>query len=143
MVSHFDDIFDDIGHLGSFQWIIFILTGLLPAIPGYENFVQNFIAAKQEYWCKVDRLQNFSFAQQKYIAIPKDDEGKWSECEMYDIDYSRYSEEDLLRWNRTINIIGLNKTVCDSYVFDKSEFVSTIQMQVREINRHNSHRNVP
>ena len=49
------------------------------------------------HWCYVPRLANFSYEEQKQIAIPYDnDEDDYSTCEMYDINYDNLTD-DMLR----------------------------------------------
>ena len=132
MAIYFDDLFDYIGHLGFFQWMNIVLTGLPPMVPGYENFAPNFFAGRQEYWCKVKGLNNFTHDHQKYIAIPRQN-GKYSMCKQFDVDFNKFSYEELLRWNRSVYEGNLTTTVCTQYEFDTLVFTSTIQSQVRSL----------
>ena len=70
---------------------------------------------------------------QKYIAIPykessNGDEVVYNSCQYYDLDYSSFSDEELLHWNRSVmegvyNTSGVKE--CDAWVYDQSVMVST------------------
>ena len=67
----FEDIFHYIGHLGPYQFLIFILVAFLGIFHGYEALGMIFLGLNQDHFCLVDELREFPYEMQKYIAIPK------------------------------------------------------------------------
>ena len=125
----YEDLFDIVGHFGSYQILLYVLLGLPSVFPGYQNVAMNFLGAAQEHWCEISRLANFSHKQQKYFSIPKDDKGKYKSCWMYNLNYSKYTDEDFMNWNRSL-VENAVEVKCKSWVFDKSEFLSTVTADV-------------
>ena len=91
-------------------------------------------AAKMDHWCRVPVLANFTYDQQRQIAIPysNDGEGEYSQCTVYDLPYANYSDEELLNWNRTQMIPeGTAEIECGAgWLYDQSMFESTLVSQV-------------
>ena len=108
--------------------------------PGYSNMGITFFGGNMDHWCQIPRLANFSFEQQKNIAIPFEEPSKsdFNQCYMYDMNYSAYSDEELVNWNRTLMESVSNVTIeCrNGWVFDKSVFVSSIVSQDKCHRRH-------
>ena len=59
-----------------------------------------------DHFCKVDRLSNLSYAQQRSIAIPVTSSGEYSECTQYDRDYEAYTDDQLVNWNSSAETDG-------------------------------------
>ena len=135
-----DETYDIIGHVGLYQILLFFLLGILGLFQGYQNTAMNFLGPTMPHWCQVKRLENFTFAQQKYIAIPTEKsatgEVVYSQCRRFEYDFSGLSERDLFSWNRTSR--NLTKTVsCDSWVYDRSVFSSAATNEVIINTRYN------
>lgn len=81
----------------------------------------------QDHWCKIQRLQNYSHAQQKYVAIPYDaEEEVYEQCSYYDLNYTNLTEDEIQNWNWTEkNVEDYPIVKCDSWVFDQSEYIRT------------------
>ena len=80
---------------------------------------------------KVNALEDYPHEQQKYIAIPVDQDGLYSTCDMYKRDYSNYTTDELWEWNTTLMTNNDTETVvCNAWVYDQSEFVSTSMSRV-------------
>ena len=48
------------------------------------------------------------------------------------VDFSQYSEDDLLSWNRTMMLPIINNTVkCERWVYDTSEYDSSAVKKVK------------
>ena len=128
----FDDVYQYLGQIGVYQVCVLILIFLLNL---YTLDVTTiiFVGADMPHWCRIDQLANLSFRHQKNIAIPLIAPGlsDYSSCQMYDLNYSAFSSEELLGWNRTL-MINENTSVidCDQWTYDQSTFVSTIVSEV-------------
>lgn len=128
----FIKVFDYIGHIGLYQGLLYLMLVLFPFFNGFHNLSSNFFAAHQDHWCYIPRLENFSFDTQRYVAVPylegSGEEGEYDSCSMYDLDYESLTDEEVLTWNRTEH--NFTDTIpCSSWVFDQSEFISTINSQ--------------
>ena len=115
------------------------MLGMLGIFSGYQNMAMNFLGPQMDHWCKVDRLKNFTFEQQKQISIPlvpssKGDGAKleYSKCERYDYDFSRFTDFQLYHWNRTK--LNVTRTIpCKEWVYDRTTFLSVATNEVRFI----------
>ena len=63
------------------------------------------------------------------ISIPYDDD-EYAKCSYYDLPWDSYTDEELLNWNRTERVHGAETIDCDAWVYDRSDFVSTIGYEV-------------
>lgn len=124
---YFDDALDSVGDGGPYQIGVFFLIAAMEFLAA-DSIQMNFMGYKMDHWCRVPRLSNFTHSQQKYIAIPDDEP-----CKMFPFDYENFTDEELLDWDRdsqTQNVTDLI-SCSDGWVYDQSEFVSTVNSQVR------------
>lgn len=130
-----DDVFELTGGMGVYQWGTFLLLGMI-SVFNVEAISMNFVGGQQDHWCHVEALSNLSYAQQKYIAIPKDSQGNYQQCRMFHLDYDSYTEEELLSWNRSEfpgDVIPLVE--CGhGWTYDKSQYVNTVTSRVSSYN---------
>ncbi|KAK2148387.1 hypothetical protein LSH36_500g01035 [Paralvinella palmiformis] len=124
-----DDILIEIGEMGTYQIIMYILLGLAGLPTGWQNMGITFVGANIDHWCSIPRLNNLTSKQQKYIAIPDDTDNSYSQCDMFDIDYDHLTDEDINSWNRSL--FPKTKTIrCQhGWVYDKSIFTSSLVSQ--------------
>ena len=121
----FDDVFEHIGGIGLYQIGLYLLLGLPPFYGGYQSMAMVFLGPNQDHWCKVDRLQNMTIAQQKYIALPYNDKGKeYDQCNYFDAHYDNMSDEILHSWNRTGHDYSRTKP-CQDWSFDETDYSFT------------------
>ena len=130
---YFDEIFEYIGHFGLYQILLILVLGIVSFIGGTQAVAMNVLAPNVDHWCQIPRLRNFTFDQQKYIAIPyeKTQTGQWrySQCYRYTFDFTNLTDRQLYHWNRTV--MNLNATTkCTSWTFDQSQFASSAVSQV-------------
>ena len=131
-VKNVDDLCKYTGQFGVYQACIFVcLMGLNFYL--YDSLTIIFVGADMPHWCRVDELANLSFSQQQNIAIPYSEPGsaEYSSCQVYSLNYSAYSNEELLSWNRTL-MVNENTPVgdCNQWTYDQTTFVSTIVSRV-------------
>ncbi len=130
----YDDVFQFIGESGLYQILLYILVGLPSFFGGPINIIPNFAGYTQQHWCYVEQLQNYPHDWQKYVAIPYVDgnPAEYDSCLVYDLDYANLTDDVIRNWNRSLSISEETETVeCDAWVYDQSEFVSTIVSDVR------------
>ena len=142
---YFEDVFEHIGGHGVYQGFLLVYASGL-ALFAFDGGIINFVGGHMEHWCRVPALHNFTHKQQKYIAIPadpgttdpaaRDTAGEFTheECFRFPLDFSRYTEEELLAWNRSERTGSISQDhwiECDhGWTFDQSQWVSTIGSEV-------------
>ncbi len=112
---------------------LFFLLGLPSYLAGPISIIPNFAGYTQKHWCYVEGLQTYPHDWQKYVAIPNVDgnEEQYDSCIMYDLDYENMTDDVIRNWNRSLMISDDTATRdCGAWVYDKSEFVSTIVSDV-------------
>ena len=90
-------IFPCIGADGFFQFGVGILIAAMYFV---SQNPYNFVILEPLHWCNVPWLANFSHEQQKYIAIPYDEDGEYDKCHRFDFDFDNMTEDDFYSWNR-------------------------------------------
>jgi hypothetical protein len=137
----YDDLYEYIGHMGRFQWVI-ISAIFVHTIFSVELFNMIFVGAQVDHWCSVDKLSGLTPEQQRYVAIPMtsslaDDVIVYSSCEMFDMNWTTFSVDELVNWNRTEWLKEMdteNSTLstrkCSKWNYDRSVFTSTIVSRV-------------
>ena len=116
--------FTKVDNFGVFQKFALLALGLSGAFHGMQTSSTNFINGQPERWCKIEGLQNFSFEQQKHIAIPLNSEGEYDSCNSFDLDWNNISTEKLLSWNRSA-YENVDVVPCDEYVYSEETFKET------------------
>jgi hypothetical protein len=144
----FDEIYKYVGHMGRFQWLIFAVVFLLNMFcMDIINMI--FVGGHMDHWCSIDELSGLTPEQQRHVAVPMtsspdDDVIVYSSCEMFDVNWSAYSVDELMNWNRTAWMKEMdhsNSTIsvkgCSKWNYDRSMFKSTIVSRVRIQNKLN------
>ena len=129
----YNKVFEYIGQSGFYQIGIILLLGVSWLLSGFYNIASNFYAFPQEHWCHVARLESYPHDWQKYVAIPyvEGSEDEYESCVVYDLDYANLTDDVIRSWNRSHMISDDTPTRdCDGWVFDQSEYISTIQSEV-------------
>ncbi len=139
-IKSFDDIYDVIGGFGTYQVILLTVSLLVSALQ-VETIYLNFVLHTQEHWCYVPELRGLPFENQRHVAIPKEavagtNQDEYSQCYMYDMNYTLYSDEESLIWNRSDMSENSTLIPCDSWVYDQSvmltSFISDVSMNKYE-----------
>ncbi|CAH1788449.1 unnamed protein product [Owenia fusiformis] len=98
----------------------------------WQPQLTNFTAAYMNHWCKVPGLQGrFNETVSKSLSIPfttdESGDGGFSKCHMYAVNFSAYTDQELLNGAHKINA---TTTVCDAgWNFDTSQYESTLMSQ--------------
>ena len=131
MQTESDKLFEYIGEWGAFQlWILVIMTAICASF--YDSLHINFIAGYMEHWCDVEGVNHLPHSQQKYVAIPQDEDGEYVECSYYVHNYTQYTDEELMNWNRSVmNPEGTPEADCEAWVYDQSDYYSTYMSKVK------------
>ncbi len=133
---NYDELYGFIGEIGVYQVCIVLAMSLL-YLSSIDPITMIFVGADMPHWCHIGSLTHLPFDKQKYIGIPyssgspgyieSPDEPVYSSCEMYDLNYSSFSDDELYYWNRTLMIDENTPVVeCSQWVYDQTIFVSTI-----------------
>ena len=76
----------------------------------------------------------YFFSVQRDVSIPfsVDTDLGFSQCEQYKLNYSRYSTEDFITWNRSAMINSSTPVVkcLNGWVYDRHEFTETVLSRV-------------
>ena len=98
---------------------------------GKESLLINFVAGHMDHWCDVEGVNHLPYSQQKYVAIPLDDDGEYKEWHYYVNNYTQYTDEELMNWNRSVvNPPDSPEAKCNEWVYDQSDFYSTFMSRV-------------
>jgi len=144
----YEDVYAMVGDFGVYQACVMVSLALIYMFC-IDAITMIFVGADIEHWCRIDRLVHLPFERQKDIGIPPKDwsrgQGRggerteYSSCQMYDLNYSAYSDDELYGWNRTLMIDESTPVIeCAHWIYDQSTFVSTIVSRVI-----NAHINMP
>ncbi|KAH8270542.1 hypothetical protein KR018_011286, partial [Drosophila ironensis] len=114
----FDDLLPAIGEFGTFQLVLFVFMIPFCFITAFVYLGQIFMTtAPQKYYCFVPQLSLTKGEElRKQLSIPREPDGSYSKCRMFDRNYTRIHETQ----NKTACINPLLPTVpCQhGYVFD-------------------------
>ncbi|ELT98227.1 hypothetical protein CAPTEDRAFT_185085 [Capitella teleta] len=123
---HFDDALHEVGDTGAYQVGVYFMIATMEFLAA-DAIQMNFMGYDMPHWCRVPRLDNFTYTQQKYIAIPDDEQ-----CETFDLPWDSFTDDELLDWDRTNRTANVTDFVSCSngWVYDQSEFVSTVNSEV-------------
>ncbi|XP_069824401.1 solute carrier family 22 member 6-B-like [Dendropsophus ebraccatus] len=120
----FQEILERIGGMGQYQIIHVILLSLPVFMLASHNLMQNFTAAIPKHRCKLNESReegNFS-GLWLHAHIPYGSNGKPSSCLRYTSPHP-----NLLNYSFTNNTSDLETETClDGYIYDDSEYSSTI-----------------
>ena len=143
IMATFDDVLVLTGELGRSQLFVYVLMGLACVVAAMQSFSIIFVGGRQDHWCFIPALANYSIADQKYIAMfhreqkldvyRRPEKHEFSHCHRYDLDFSNYSTEDFANWNRSAMYDDNTPTVaCEEWIFDKGTYQTTLSTQVRD-----------
>ena len=128
-MKSYDDVFAVVGGFGKFQKIVTVIMSLASVLYGIQHFLINLISFEPNHWCEVSSLLHLNSTKQRQLAIPWDKENsEYSSCEMFDINYDNYTQDELENFTRPMNA-SLKK--CAAWVFDNSSFQSTMVTEVK------------
>lgn len=131
-MTDYEKLFDYIGEFGTFQLWLFVSLSTIVAM-GMESMQINFIAGEMEHWCDVAGVNHLPHSQQKHVAIPQDGDDEYERCHYFVHNYSSFSDEELMNWNRSVmNPAGTPQADCTGWVYDQSEYYSTFMSTVKE-----------
>ncbi|XP_063925688.1 beta-alanine transporter [Zophobas morio] len=123
-----DDVLPEVGEFGRYQklvlWFI-LLPGVFPC--GFHAYNQLFMAAAPDHWCKVDGFTGKSAKLIRNISIPTavqlDGQTRFSQCTMYDLNYTNTS----LEFYESVNYTTVSIVPCKhGWVYDKQGHENTI-----------------
>ena len=130
------DVNTFIGDFGVYQLRIFLVIFLMGML-SMDSIQIVFIAGHMAHWCCVPELADLPYDVQKNVAIPAqstDRDGsvvEYSSCEMFSLNYSVYNRSQFYTWNRSSILTNRTSTVhCSRWIYDQSQFVSTIVSKV-------------
>ena len=141
----YDAILQEIGEFGRYQKRVYFLICLVGFPLAFQNMGIVFLAGSPDHWCHDPELQRFNLSQEqlKKLTIPKevkDGEERYSQCKVYDINFRRFTQNDVrirLKEMNAVNYTSTEKTKkCNSWKYDPTSFYqSTI---VTEVGNHHT-----
>jgi hypothetical protein len=127
------EVFDYVGGIGVYQ-VSLMAYVLALGLVSIDAIRMNFVGGFMQHWCRIPALENFTHEQQKDIAIPDDAGRGFSECYRFPLNFSDFTMEELLNWNRTLQTENIEESQwvkCDAgWTFDQSYYISTIGSKV-------------
>ena len=76
----FEDVFEQTGEFGLYQWFAFICLAMFPFWHLDACFTP-FIVMNVDHWCYIEELSNLTFHEQQNIGIPVKDNGEYENCQ--------------------------------------------------------------
>ena len=140
----FDSLYDLVGHFGIYQFMLFLLLGLMSFTENETTFM-NFVGYTPDHWCRTEELENYSFETQKNVSVPIKEynskgEPVFATCQVYGLNYSAYTEDDFLHWQRDVEITNDTAQIAcpHGYVYDRAVFQQSMTTKVCIVHN-NSH----
>ncbi|KAK9888733.1 hypothetical protein WA026_000959 [Henosepilachna vigintioctopunctata] len=128
-----DDVLPKIGEFGKYQKLMLWLVCLPACFPcGFCAFNQLFMINSPPHWCWVPELGNLTVNQRKNLAIPKENDTKFSKCFQYDFNWSDSYEinENKINFNDRADVTNHTVACRNGWEFDMSNIESTIVKDV-------------
>jgi hypothetical protein len=136
----YEELHSIIGECGVYQ-VCTVIASMLVYMFSLDSITMIFVGAEMPHWCRIEQLTHLPFDQQKYIGIPHTDETPgqgdeqgqlmYSSCQMFAMNYSAFSDDELNDWNRTTMINDSTPVIdCRQWVYEQTTFVSTIVSRV-------------
>ncbi|EDW69536.2 organic cation transporter protein [Drosophila virilis] len=125
----FDDLLPEVGEFGCFQKVLFALMIPFCYISAFVYLSQIFMTLPPDkYYCFVNELSLIaSEEERKELSIPKEVDGSYSRCQMYDVNYTAVfkskNRSELI--NSSLPLIPCR----EGYVFDQNEPFRTATME--------------
>jgi hypothetical protein len=137
---HFDDLYEYTGQIGVYQICVLIILFAFDLF-SLDATTMIFVGADMPHWCRIEELEHLPFERQKYIGIPytegipgqeyDQEHLTYSSCQMFALNYSALTDEELKDWNRTLLLNESTPVIdCKHWVYDQTTFVSTIISEV-------------
>lgn len=125
----YEDVLQYVGEFGVYQLCIYIYACGIAFI-SVESIYMNFIGYRMDHWCAVPELVDLPYDVQKNVAIPyaSNSTDDYEQCEMFSMNYSLYSDDQFLNWNRQN---GYETEECSGWVYDQSVYAENIINEVR------------
>ncbi|KAL7637232.1 UNVERIFIED_CONTAM: hypothetical protein RMT77_011944 [Armadillidium vulgare] len=128
----FEEILKFVGDKNAYQWKLLVLCGLLGIFTGFHNIGAVYLAATPKHICDIPYLKEKNLtSDEAYINISV----PWvynklniltpSKCQYYDYDFSKIEKPTSIQRNSSL-YKSLEMRECDSWVFDRNVYVSTI-----------------
>lgn len=130
----FENVLDLVGSRGRWQAILFIITSLTGFFNAFHHLGSMFLAATPDHWCTIPDSDNESLwsanwtgGRVKQYAIPQNEDGTYSSCEIYTRNYTYAYQQP---WSEDVaDNSSAVKRQCSSWAYDKSIFESTVVTQ--------------
>ncbi|KRK01260.1 uncharacterized protein Dyak_GE20524, isoform B [Drosophila yakuba] len=116
----FDDLLPMIGQFGRFQIRLFLFMIPFCFITAFVYLGQIFMClSPPKYYCFVPELSHTPLELRKQLSIPKEKDGSYSRCRMYDTNYTKihFAENQSAYINTSLSTIPCRK----GYVFDQED----------------------
>ncbi|XP_043222110.1 solute carrier family 22 member 3-like [Amphibalanus amphitrite] len=123
----FDEILEEVGGYGRFQWRILVLMQPPFMFLGFTLLSQLWLLLEPDHWCKVPELEALGFSplDARNISIPTEERAgrqQFSRCQRYDVNFSQIA--DVAGWRPDADT---PLTACSSgWHYDFSELYPTI-----------------
>ena len=131
----FDDVLQQyVGEFGLYQLLFYFGASSVGILTGIGTLEYSFIGASPQHWCHVTELNTYNFTAseiESYVSPPLADSG-YDACSMYERNYANVTEEDIWSFvhGNHSNSDNLTETPCNVWIYDKSDYHSTVITEV-------------
>ena len=133
-IAYDDLLVHHVGEFSRYQKYIYFGVCIIAIAAAFNNMGIVFIAGTPEHWCHIPELDHLNLTDHslRNLTIPKNDEGVYESCWMYDRNYTSWGEEDVRKCME--KGCSQNSTVyCPSgWTYSTEEYTSTVVSQVRK-----------
>ena len=128
------EVYQKIGEFGPYQLLICTFLVMTSFSTTFASLGIVFTMAVSEHYCYIPELRglNSSIEDIKNATIPYDEEAEeLSECDMYDRDYSTWTEDDVMYYAINGNVDNASTVTCrDGWTQDLSVYGDTVTTDV-------------
>lgn len=108
----FEEALRTVGDFGVFQWLLIIyLVVFVAPMRVIPLFTHIFTLLEPPHWCRQPELEEFfnlTREQARDIGVPRESDGRWSQCEMYDFNWTALAP---FKWSQDLHEAGFNLSV--------------------------------
>lgn len=108
----FEEALRLVGDFGVFQWLLIVyLVVFVAPMRVIPLFTHIFTLLEPPHWCRqpeLEELFNLSREQARDIGVPRESDGRWSQCQMYEFNWTALAP---FKWSQGLHEASFNLSV--------------------------------